>query len=319
MAPDLAVADGAHGRGGLGHSRIGAQPAHFVDEAHAQHRAEAFVDAAVQVGALRRHDRHFDKLAAEPLPCRHRRAAPVRGDRTPGGLQHFEGALDARAVGAAHLRGGSRISTLQLLVQRWPAAGRSALYDALSQFRLRRRQIVQAVAEGAEVEHRAAHQKRRPAGGEGRLNSRICVGNEARHRIGFAGLGDIHQRMRVFLEHLPRWLRGADVHAAIDHRRIHAHEVHVRGVVNGERGVRLAGGGRAQQQRDRALGRHCPRRNRLSRAARGCTTKVGRPWLHWPAFSVVSMLRSRAFISGSESCAPARMAAWQAAPASIRS
>jgi hypothetical protein len=42
------------------------------------------------------------------------------------------------------------------------------------------------------------------------------------------------------------------------------------------------------------------------------STKVGRPWLHWPELGVASISRRSAFISSARICRPDRTEPWQA-------
>src|SRR5262252_455717 len=105
-----------------------------------------------------------------------------------------------------------------------------------------------------------------------------------------------------------RGLGGADIHAAVDLRRVDAHHLEGEAARELERHRGLAARGGTQEQ----YRLHRPRMKRRSRSVMPNWYQVGRPWLQLPARSVCSICRRSAFISATVSERLARTAAWHA-------
>ena len=322
IAPGLPVAHAAHrGHGGL---QIAPRPqrCHFVEKACGQHCLEARSDAGMQHRAVRGLKRNREQRKRR-LGIRARHADQF-AHRPPAQGMDLEGALDALRIAGLKARGGLRIDRRQSCMHRRPAELRRFLIERSTHGRVGARQVIEADGEGARIEHRAAHQQRQSPAAADLADQLAGIVHEAGGRIRLGGLDQIDQVMRHRSQLGDAWLGGADVHAAIDQRRVDADDLEIEalGETHGDRA--LARGGRAEQHDRVGWGRvrgserqaqvcraariavvrqflrchqaHRPRKNQRSSSVIGTCTQVGRPWLHWSAPGVDSMSRSRAFI-----------------------
>ena len=239
-----------------------AQPAHFVDEAGRDHRREALVDSRMQPGTVARLER--DQRRRSPG----RRGVPRR-ERPAADAMDLERALDPLAVVGREPRGGDGVDRRELGVQGRPAFAGGACVDRGAHFGVGGGHRVEAVEPGLEVEHRAADQERDRAARADRLDRRARVGNEARRRVALRRVGDVDAVVRDRGAVGGARLGGADVHAAVDERRIDADDLD--GVArrerrcDGERCGALAGRGRSGEAEavDRARAHRIQRKLRL--------------------------------------------------------
>ena len=203
----------------------------------------------MQVVPLGDQARAFEREGQGLLRC-----SVQRGQRPAGDAVYLEGTLDALRVVRHDAPGRVWIDLLQLCVQRGPAVLRGARLDGLPDSRIRPRQLVQPGREGAVVEHRTADElvNFSPA----KLVLDGADGTRAELAGGIA-LVRIHQVEEV-MRH-PRalgraGLGGADVHAAVDLRRVDRD--YLERILLGElqREARLAARRRSQQREGRAQG-----------------------------------------------------------------
>ena len=195
----------------------------------------------VQPGAVARLER--DQRRRSPVG----RAVPRR-QRPAAEAVHLERALDALAVVGREPRRGRRIDRRELGVQRRPAGARGALVDRGAHFGVGAGQRVEAVEQRLEVEHRAADQERDRAARADRRDRRIGIGDEARRRIALGRIDDVDQVVRHRGALARARLGGADVHAAIDERRVDADDLD-RMARRERRGDRQRGGALARRGR----------------------------------------------------------------------
>ena len=80
------------------------------------------------------------------------------------------------------------------------------------------------------------------------------IGGKAPGGVGFFGVKDVYQRVRVAGQGGGIRLGAADVHAAVDLRGVHADEMHGVAVGEGESQRGFAGSGRADKADDGAQG-----------------------------------------------------------------
>ena len=88
-----------------------------------------------------------------------------------------------------------------------------------------RRHLRESAAQRTEIEHRAADQQRQLAARADVVDRPPRVAHELARRIRLRRIENVDQVMRMPLQHVGRRLAGADVHAAIDHRRIDADDL----------------------------------------------------------------------------------------------
>ena len=195
---------------------------------------------------------------------------------------HFERTLNTLRIVRLDAARGLRIERRELGVQRRPAALRGLGIDRSSHSRIRLRHIRESTAQCTEIEHRAADQQRQLAAGTDVVDRAPRVAHELPGRVRLQRIENVDEVMRMPAQHLARRLAGADVHAAIDHRRIDADDLQVVPLRQAQREIRLAGAGRPEDQRNRrraapGRGAHRPRRNIRSRSPRLTYVQVGRP------------------------------------------
>ena len=160
------------------------------------------------------------------------------------------------------LRGTYGILGRQLGVQRRPAFGAGLGGNPCAQRRVGRGQIGEPGEKRAEVEHRAAGQHRHPATGAHGLHAGGGILRELRRRVGLGRVADIDQVMPNPRLILRAGLGGADVHAAIDLRRIDADQLPAQPLAEREREAGLPRSRGAEHDDSRNL----PHRRATARA-----------------------------------------------------
>ena len=180
-------------------------------------------------------------------------AALLLGQRPPGELDHLQRALQALGVVAADACRGGGIEPGQPRVQRRPPMLRRLLRQPRADRRRRFRQRRQALLQRAEIQAGATDQQWHPALRSDPLHRLPRIGAEVRRRIRLRRIADIDQRVRMARQRGCIRLGGADIHAAIEQCRIHAHQIEPESIGRkalaqraGQRG--LARGGRAHQE-----------------------------------------------------------------------
>ena len=251
ILPRLPVADTAHRRHVETQVAARAQALHFIDETGREHRVEARGDPRVQYAAVGRLQRDRHEAVGRRLVLRARRGEQRR-HRLAGQREHFERALDALRVVRREARGGARIDGREPRVQRGPAVAGGVGIERRAHFLIRGGQIVQALGQGLEIQHRAADEQRHVAPRIDFTDKPQRVGAEIGGGIGVGGVDDVDQMMRRERAFAGGRLRGADIHAAIHQRRIDAHDFDRPARGKGERGGGLARRRRPEQARDRA-------------------------------------------------------------------
>ena len=284
---------------------------HFVEKAGGQHCLEACRNPRMQrraVGGLKRNrEQHKRRVGVSP------RGADQFAHRPPAQGMNFERPLDALRIAWLKTRRGLRIDGCQSCVHRRPAEPRRLVIQRCTHGRVGGGQVIKAGCECARIEHRAAHQQRQSTSAANLADQLPRIAHEAGSGIGLARIDQIDQVMR----HGSQLGRGrfgsADVHAAIDQRRVDADDFDLEALGQPHGDCALSRGGRAEQHDRVGCGQvrrpgsircqpcrpheaHRPRKNQRSSSAIGTCTQVGRPWLHWSAPGVDSMSRSRAFI-----------------------
>ena len=146
--------------------------------------------------------------------------------RLPGQPPDLQRALDALAVVGCQARGRGRVDAGQLLVHRRPADGARLRVQLLARGGVGGWQLGHAVAQGPEVQQGAAHE-------QGQRAARLDLGDEPRGivrefrgRVRLVRVADIDQMVRHGGEFVGTGLGRADVHAAVDQRRVHADDFH---------------------------------------------------------------------------------------------
>jgi hypothetical protein len=197
----------------------------FIDEPVAQHRPETRRDARMQPAALARLEcdqRRSRRVRMRPVG---RRVSMPGGERPAADPVHFERALDPLRVERREPRGGRWIDARELGVKRRPAVLRGLRIECRADGGVGRRHRIEAVEQRLEVEHRAADEKRQRAARADLGNEPARVLDEERRRPGFGRIDDVDQVVRNERALGRARLRGADVHAAIDQRRIDADDL----------------------------------------------------------------------------------------------
>jgi len=112
-------------------------------------------------------------------------------------------------------------------VQRGPAEFPRALLDLCAKLFIGRRQGAQPLAQRLEVEHRPAHQHGQSPACTDRGHRSVRIGDEARCGVGRRRRQDIHEVVRHPGQYFVRGLRRADVHPAVDLRRVDTDDLDV--------------------------------------------------------------------------------------------
>ena len=148
------------------------------------------------------------------------------GERLARDFPNFQRALDALAVGGGQARGGHWVYLRQLSVQRRPALLQSPRFDALAHVGIGSRHGVKAVHQRLEIQHGAADEQRQRAARANLGNQKGGVLHEGGGAVGLPGLADVNEMVRHRGALSGRGLGGANVHAAVDQRRIDADDFH---------------------------------------------------------------------------------------------
>ncbi len=221
-----------------------AQGRQLFDEPTFEHRVETCGDRFVQSRAIERDQRQRNRLAE-----RRRFASSLqRRQRLAGHAEHFERPLDALRVGCLDARSSRGIDPREIVVKRGPAAQASFLVDLRTHDRIGAGKGREAFGERLEVQHRAAGDDRHATAPTDAVDGLACVVREPRSGIRRRGIDEVEQMMRPTGPCRGIRLRRADVHAAIDLRGIHGHDLAVEAFRELERERALAGGRRPHQQ-----------------------------------------------------------------------
>ena len=249
VLPDLPVADAAHG-GAIG-AKVwaGFEYGHFVDEARLYHALKAYGNAAMQFGARRiQGDGKCLPRWRSTLLC-----GVVCARSFAAGHDKFEGADEALAVVRHDARRASRIETGEFGVQGGGTFAVQARFNSGTIMWIGSGQAVHSDIEGVVIEHGTADED----GNLSRLKSRLDfmrrIGGKTGSRVGFFRVKNVNEGVRITDEGCSVRFGGADIHAAIDLRRIDTNEVHGMTVNEGKGKVGLAGRGRAE---DADYGKH---------------------------------------------------------------
>ena len=181
-------------------------------------------------------DRRVQPLAIAGHPCvrgelRDRDPAAARrvqlAQRLAGQSMHFERTLNSLRIVRLDARArhcGSSAASSRM--QRRPAALRRFGIDCRTHCRVRRRHLRESAAQRTEIEHRAADQQRQLAARVDVVDRLPRVAHELSGRVRLRRIENVDQVMRIAARRTSRRrLAGADVHAAIDHRRIDADDL----------------------------------------------------------------------------------------------
>ena len=197
------------------------------------------------------------------------RAHPVRlRQRAAGELPNLERTLDPlRIIGFQALRGDG-VDLRQLRMQRRPAVRCGLGVDRGPHLRVAFGQRIEPVEQGLHIQHRAAHQQRGTAARVDLGDQARGVGGEARGGVRVGRFDDVDQVVRHTRALGRARLGRADVHAAIDLRRVDAHDLQRHPF--GER----------HRQRALAAGRRPSQHHRTRRLAHACAAPLRRTSVH---------------------------------------
>jgi hypothetical protein len=172
----------------------------------------------------------------------------------------LERTLDALRVVGLDARGARGIDRGELGVQGGPADAHGAGLALGAETRLRGRQVRERVRR-AEIEHRAAGQRNAPARVD-LVDEAQRLGAETPRRVGLGGIDHVDQVVRHARALVDVRLRGPHVHAAVDLRRVDAHDLHREALGEVQGHLRLA----ARRGTEEKEGLHRPRRKSRSRS-----------------------------------------------------
>ena len=241
-----------------------AQRHHFIEEAGGEHRVEAPGDPLVQPAAVLRLERQ-QACSGHPaqVPALFRPLGMKAGERQSGDPEHLQRALDPLRVLRRQPRGRRRIDASQRGMHPRPAVHRRFRFQFAPHAGIGGRHRVQAFEQRLEVQHRAADQQGQLAAGVDLGDQRSGIGREFGRAVGPHRIADVDQVVRHAAPLLAAGLGGADVHAAIDQRRIDTDDFGP--VLESDRDRRRAlarGGGPGQRQQ--AGGRRGRHRSRVA-------------------------------------------------------
>jgi hypothetical protein len=165
------------------------------------------------------------------------------GNRTAGAQAHLERSLDALAVPGCDARGRDRIEGRQLRMQSGPAKGPRTLVELCAQDGRRLGQARKSREQGAQIEHRAAHQQGHAPARVDRLDRDPGVGDEASGGVALGRLTDVHQVVGNQRPQRGGGLGGADVQAPVHQRGIHTDDLDRGGARQRDGPVGLAAAG----------------------------------------------------------------------------
>jgi hypothetical protein len=217
---------------------------HLVEQAGVQHGVEARIQALVQPGAV------FG-LDADQGPVH---ARLTRGLRMPfaqgatAAAKHLQRALDALRVAGVQAGGGVRVDPRQLGVQRRPALGLGLGVDLRTQHRFASGEFGEPVAQRLHIEQGAADEQRQPAACGNLRGQALGVAHEGRRRVALQRVVRVDQVMRHGGPLGRRGFGRADVHAAVDQRRVDADDLQRQLLRQRQRGTGLADAGGTDQQ-----------------------------------------------------------------------
>lgn len=250
-----------------------AQPLDFVDEACVEHRIEALCDPFVQYRAIRRFERDRHEAVSRSRIVRATRCGEQHRHRLPAQHEHFERTLDPLRIVRCEPRGRVGVDLREPRVQRGPAIALGFGIERRAHVRIGARQVIEPLRQRLVVQHRAAREQRRAAARGDLADQAQRVRAETRGRIRIGRIDDVDQVMRHARALVARRLRGADIHVAVDERRIDADDLDRATRGERQRRGRLARCGGAEQAGDRRRAgggvryrAHCPRMKRRSRS-----------------------------------------------------
>ncbi len=256
VMPGLAVAHGAdRGQRGAEVAAL-AKDAHFVEKTGGQHLLESLGDARVQHAAIRRFQREDAQGQGVVIRAP---GSQMRRERPTAELPHFQRALDALGVARSKAGRGDRIDFGQPGVQRGPAEPGGLGVEFGAHGRIGLRQFGQAGLQRLEVEQGAADDQGLGAALANFLDKPARVRSELRRAIALRRVEDVEQVVHGLGALVSAGLGGADIHAAIDQRRVHADEFHGFAALSGlldelqSRGG-FAAGSRADEAENRLWG-----------------------------------------------------------------
>ena len=248
--PGLAVTHATHGRQVGRQVTPRAQGPHLVYQPRIQHGVKALRDTRVQPGAVRgfqRHQWHRHQVQPGAGGCL---AGPVKtAQRTSRHAVYLQRTLYTLAVLRRQARGGKGVHPRQLRMFGRPALRRGLLLQPGADGRVGRGHIVQPLLQRLEVQHAAAHQQRQLAA----LVDLAYQTPRIAHKLGCAirlqRVADVDQVVRHRRAFGQRGFGRADVHAAVDQRRVHTDDFHRVRACYGHGRRRLSRGGGAGQRK----------------------------------------------------------------------
>lgn len=228
-----------------------AQPLDFVDEARVEHRIEALRDPGVQYRAIGRFERDRHEAVSGGRIVAASRGGEQHRHRLPAQHEHFERPLDPLRIVRREPRGRVGIDLREPRVQGGPAIARGFRIESRAHVRIGAGQVVEPLRQRLVVQHRAAREQRRAAARGDLTDQAQRVGAETRGRIRVGRIDDVDQMVRHARALFARRLRGADIHVAVDERRIDADDLDRAARGERQRRGRLARCGGAEQAGDR--------------------------------------------------------------------
>ena len=162
--------------------------------------------------------------------------------------KHLQRARNTLRVLRLQARCRHRVDPGQLGMQRRPA-GHGGLAGQLgAHARIGFGHGVEPAGQRLEIKHGAAHQERQLAARPDLLHQAFGVGHEFGGAVGLQGIAYVDQVVRHRSQLAGAGLGGADVHAAVHQRRVHADDLDRVRARNRQRRRRFARGGRAGQR-----------------------------------------------------------------------
>ena len=169
------------------------------------------------------------------------------------GHDEFEGADEALAVVRHDARRASRIETGEFGVQGGGTFTVQARFNNGTIMWIGSGQAVHSDIEGVVIEHGTADEDGNLSCLVSRLDFMRRIGSKTGSRVGLFRVKNVNEGVRITDEGCCVRFGGADIHAAIDLRRIDTNEVHGLTVSKGKGKIGLAGRGRTE---DADYGKH---------------------------------------------------------------